>query len=52
MNREELHLAMIEEMGDVIAKYLPNFDNNIEPETWQLLALFLDETIHQLEEKK
>lgn len=48
MNKEELHLALIEDISDVIAKHLPNFDNNIEDETWKLLVLFLDETIHQL----
>jgi hypothetical protein len=48
MNKEELHLALTEDISDVIAKHLPKFDNNIEDETWKLLALFLDETIQQL----
>ena len=26
--RETLHLAMIEDFSNVIAKHLPNFDNN------------------------
>ena len=46
--REEIHLAMQEEIGDVISKYLPNFDNNISEETWAMLCIFLDETIYQL----
>lgn len=46
--REEIHLAMQEEIGNVISKYLPNFDNNIKDETWSLLCIFLDETIYQL----
>ena len=46
--REEIHLAMQEEIGDVISKYLPNFDNNITNETWSMLCIFLDETIYQL----
>jgi hypothetical protein len=48
MNNEELHLALTEDISEVIAKHLPSFDNNIETETWSLLMLFLDETIHQL----
>jgi hypothetical protein len=48
MNREELHLAILEDFGDVIAKHLPKFDNNLEEETWKLLQLFTDEAIHQL----
>lgn len=48
MNKEELHLALTEDISDVIAKHLPKFDNNISAETWALLMLFLDETIHQL----
>lgn len=51
MNKEELHLALIKDISDVIAKHLPNFDNNIEAETWTLLPLFLDEVIHQLVEE-
>jgi hypothetical protein len=48
IQREELHLALTEDISEIIAKHLPNFDNNIETETWQLLMLFLDETIQQL----
>lgn len=56
MNKEELHLALIKDISDVIAKHLPNFDNNIfenniKAETWTLLPLFLDEVIHQLVEE-
>jgi hypothetical protein len=46
--REALHLAMIEDFSNVIAKHLPNFDNNITDESWQLLELFTEETIYQL----
>ena len=46
--RDEIHLAMIEDFGNVIRKHLPAFDNNIEAETWSLLVLFTEETIHQL----
>jgi hypothetical protein len=46
--REEIHLAMQEEIGNIISKYLPNFDNNISNETWSMLCVFLDETIYQL----
>ena len=46
--RDEIHLAMIEDFGNVIRKHLPAFDNNIEAETWNLLVLFTEETIHQL----
>jgi hypothetical protein len=46
--RDALHLAIIEDFSNVIAKHLPNFDNNISDETWQLLELFTEETIYQL----
>jgi len=46
--RETIHLAMLEDFSDVIAKHLPTFDNNIEADTWNLLVLFTEETIHQL----
>jgi hypothetical protein len=45
---EELHLAILEDVSNVIAKHLPRFDNNITAETWKLLELFTDETINQL----
>ena len=45
---EELHLAILEDVSNVIAKHLPNFDNNISPNTWKLLELFTEETIYQL----
>lgn len=45
---ETIHLAMLEDFSDVIAKHLPNFDNNISQDTWKLLELFADETIKQL----
>jgi len=48
IQHEELHLALTEDISNVIAKHLPSFDNNLENETWQLLMLFLDETINQL----
>jgi hypothetical protein len=46
--REELHLAMIEDFSNVIAKHFPNFDNNISDDTWGFLELFTEETIYQL----
>jgi hypothetical protein len=52
IQREELHLALTEEISNVIVKHLPSFDNNLEKETWQLLMLFLDEAINQLGETK
>jgi hypothetical protein len=39
---------MMEEFSEVIYKHFPNFDNNIEADTWKLLELFTDETINQL----
>lgn len=46
--RDTTHLAMLEDFSDVIAKHFPNFDNNIEDQTWSFLVLFIEETIHQL----
>jgi hypothetical protein len=43
---------MIEDFSNVIAKHLPNFDNNIEEETWNFLVLFTEEAIAQLTEKE
>lgn len=48
IKHEELHLALTEDISNIIAKHLPNFDNNLEEQTWALLMLFLDETIQQL----
>lgn len=45
---DEIHLAMIEDVSNIVAKYFPNFDNNIENDTWAFLVLFIEETIHQL----
>ena len=45
---DEIHLAMIEDVSNIVAKYFPNFDNNIETDTWAFLVLFIEETIHQL----
>jgi hypothetical protein len=45
---DEIHLAMIEDVSNIVAKYFPNFDNNIEDQTWSFLVLFIEETIHQL----
>lgn len=50
--REEIHLAMLEDFGNVIVKHLPNFDNNLENKTWKLLELFTEEAIYQLTEKE
>lgn len=49
--RDEMHNAMMEDFSDVIAKHFPNFDNNIEDQTWSFLVLFTEETIHQLSAK-
>ena len=46
--REQIFLAMVEDFGEVIARHLPTFDNNIKEETWKLLELFTEETIEQL----
>ena len=51
IKREEIHLAMLEDFGNVIAKHLPNFDNNLEEQTWNFLVLFTEEAIAQLLEK-
>ena len=45
---DEIHLAMIEDVSNIVAKYFPNFDNNIANDTWAFLVLFIEETIHQL----
>ena len=45
---DEIHLAMVEDVSNIVAKYFPNFDNNIEDQTWSFLVLFIEETIHQL----
>ena len=50
--RDEMHNTMMEDFSDVIAKHFPNFDNNIEDQTWSFLVLFTEETIHQLTEKR
>lgn len=47
--REEKFLAIMEDVSEVIVKHFPNFDNNIEPQTWGFLILFVEETIQQLE---
>jgi hypothetical protein len=52
IRHDELHLALTEDISNVISKHLPNFDNNISAETWSLLMLFLDETINQLGDTK
>jgi hypothetical protein len=46
--REKIFLAMVEDFSEVIAKHLPNFDNNIEAETWKMLQVFTEEAIAQL----
>jgi hypothetical protein len=46
--REQIFLAMVEDFSEVIARHLPNFDNNIKDETWKLLELFTEEAIQQL----
>ena len=49
-DRNALHLALIEDFSNVIAKHLPNFDNNISNDTWGFLELFTEEAIYQLAE--
>jgi hypothetical protein len=46
--REKIFLAMVEDFSGVIAKHLPNFDNNIEAATWKCLEVFIEEAIAQL----
>ena len=46
--RNEKHNAMMEDFSEVIVKHFPNFDNNIEEQTWSFLVLFTEETIYQL----
>jgi len=46
--KEKIFLAMVEDISEVIAKHLPNFDNNIEGETWKCLEVFIEEAIAQL----
>lgn len=48
ITHEKTHSALLEDFSNVIAKHLPNFDNNISADTWKLLELFADETINQL----
>ena len=50
--RDKIHLSMLEDFGNVIAKHLPNFDNNLEEQTWNFLVLFTEEAIAQLLEKE
>jgi hypothetical protein len=46
--RDTIHLAIIEDFSNVIAKHLPNFDNNISSDVWKMLEVFTDEAIYQL----
>jgi hypothetical protein len=46
--REKIFLAMVEDFSEVIAKHLPNFDNNLEADTWKMLQVFTEEAIAQL----
>ncbi len=52
LDEESLFTHLLEDFSEVIRKHFPNFDNNIEEETWKLLQLFTDETIAQLTEKE
>ena len=38
----------MEEISNAIYKVFPNFDNNIEEETWRLLVLSVEEICSQL----
>jgi hypothetical protein len=46
--KEKIFLAMVEDFSEVINKHLPNFDNNIEADTWKMLQVFTEEAIAQL----
>jgi hypothetical protein len=46
--KEKIFLAMVEDFSEVIAKHLPNFDNNLEADTWKMLQVFTEEAIAQL----
>lgn len=46
--RDTIHLAILEDFSNVIAKHLPNFDNNISNDVWKMLEVFTDEAIYQL----
>lgn len=46
--RDTIHLAILEDFSNVIAKHLPNFDNNISSDVWKMLEVFTDEAIYQL----
>lgn len=45
---ETTFIAILEDFSNVIAKHLPNFDNNISSDVWKMLEVFTDETIYQL----
>jgi hypothetical protein len=46
--KEKIFLAMVEDFSEVITKHLPNFDNNLEADTWKMLQVFTEEAIAQL----
>lgn len=47
--REEKHIALMEDFSDVIAKHFRNFsDVFIDDQTWGFLVLFTEEIIEQL----
>lgn len=48
LTNEDIHLAILEDFSNVIAKHLPNFDNNISSDVWKMLEVFTDEAIYQL----
>jgi len=43
---------LIEEISNAIYKVFPNFDNNIEKETWDLMVLSVEEICSQLGKEK
>lgn len=43
---------LIEGISDAIYKVFPNFDNNIEKETWALMVLSVEEICSQLGKEK
>lgn len=46
--KEKAHTHLMEDFSELIYQHFPNFDNNINKETWDLLVLFTDEAISQL----
>ena len=50
--KQSLFTHLMDDFSELIYQHFPNFDNNIEEDTWKLLQLFTEETIYQLTEKE